>query len=171
MADRLTDAELTVLGLLAERPRHGYDLDRTVEERGMRQWTSLGSSSIYYLLDKLVARGLVERDPAPAGSRRSVHRLTATGHRITEEQSLDALDTPSPVRGRVLIGIANSRELTSPAVQERLRRRLGSLRAQLEELDRRSREQEPLPSQAAALFDYGRAMLLADAAWTEDLLR
>lgn len=46
MSDALTDGELTVLGLLAEAPRHGYELDRVIEQRGIREWTTLGFSSI-----------------------------------------------------------------------------------------------------------------------------
>ena len=36
-----SDADIVVLSLLAEQPRHGYDLDRVIEQRGYRQWTSL----------------------------------------------------------------------------------------------------------------------------------
>nr|MBA3799931.1 PadR family transcriptional regulator [Geodermatophilaceae bacterium] len=44
----LTPSELTVLGLIVERPRHGYDLEQVIEQRGIRQWTDIGFSSIYY---------------------------------------------------------------------------------------------------------------------------
>ena len=32
----LTDSELLLLGLLAEMPRHGYDLEHEIERRGLR---------------------------------------------------------------------------------------------------------------------------------------
>ena len=79
MADSLTDGELTVLGLLAEEPRHGYDLDRVITQRGIRVWTSLGFSSIYYLLDRLAGRGLIEVATQSTGRRRATYRLTAEG--------------------------------------------------------------------------------------------
>ena len=53
----LTPAELTVLGLIVEQPRHGYDLEQVIEERGIRQWTDIAFSSIYYVLAKLEKRG------------------------------------------------------------------------------------------------------------------
>ena len=46
MPAALTPAELTILGLLEEQPRHGYELEQVIEERGIRQWTALGFSSI-----------------------------------------------------------------------------------------------------------------------------
>jgi DNA-binding PadR family transcriptional regulator len=48
------------LTLVAERPRHGYEIERVIEERGMREWTEIGFSSIYYLLKKLEREGLIE---------------------------------------------------------------------------------------------------------------
>lgn len=66
----LTDAELVLLGLVAERPRHGYELEAVIADRGVREWTALGFSSIYYVLNKLESRGLVSSERAPAARRR-----------------------------------------------------------------------------------------------------
>ncbi len=49
----MTPAELAILSLLAEQPRHGYGIEQVIDERGMREWTAIGFSSIYYLLNKL----------------------------------------------------------------------------------------------------------------------
>ena len=35
----MTNAELAVLSLVAEKPRHGYEIEQVIEERGMRDWT------------------------------------------------------------------------------------------------------------------------------------
>jgi hypothetical protein len=58
MKSNLTDAELLVLGLVAEMPRHGYQLEQVIEQRGMREWTRIGFSSIYFVLGKLEMMGL-----------------------------------------------------------------------------------------------------------------
>ena len=57
MTKIVTEAELMILGLLAERPRHGYEIEEVIEARGMREWTAIGFSSIYYLLNKLEKGG------------------------------------------------------------------------------------------------------------------
>ena len=54
----LTNAELAILSLVAETPRHGYEIEQVIERRGMREWTEVGFSSIYYLLKKLETDGL-----------------------------------------------------------------------------------------------------------------
>ena len=55
----MTNTELAILGLIAEQPRHGYQIEQVIEERGMRNWTEIGFSSIYYLLKKLEKAGYV----------------------------------------------------------------------------------------------------------------
>ena len=45
--------ELLLLGILAEKPQHGYHIEHLIEERGMRKWTEVGFSSIYYILARL----------------------------------------------------------------------------------------------------------------------
>ena len=61
----MTNAELAILSLIAEVPSHGYKIEQTIETRGMREWTEIGFSSIYYLLKKLEKAGLMESQLRP----------------------------------------------------------------------------------------------------------
>ncbi|MEU4741038.1 GyrI-like domain-containing protein [Actinosynnema sp. NPDC023658] len=168
----LTDGELTVLGLLLEQPRHGYDLERVIEERGVRAWTALGFSSIYYVLDKLAKRGLVEQTgPPPSGKSRATFRVTESGRDQCLAATRDALEEVSPVRARVLIGLANSPALPDAEVATGLARRLDALRATLAEVRAARADQGPLPAAADAIFDHSEAMLTADIGWTGTALR
>jgi len=167
----LTDAELTVLGLLAEQPRHGYELERVIEERGIRSWTALGFSSIYYLLDKLAKRGLIEAIAAPRSAKsRATFQVTEDGRAQCADATREALAELTPVHARVLIAMANSPGLPDADVTAGLTERLTALRGQLAEVQATRAAQEPLPSAAAAIFDYSEAMLAADLAWTEGVL-
>jgi len=76
----VTDADLVVLGLLAEQPRHGYDLEAVIQQRGIRAWTSLAFSSIYFVLNRLESRGWVlsEREGTSPKGRR-IYRPTPQG--------------------------------------------------------------------------------------------
>lgn len=56
----MTGAKLVFLNLLAESPRHGYQIEQLIAERDMRDWTILGFSSIYYVLNKLEEGSLIE---------------------------------------------------------------------------------------------------------------
>ncbi|WP_084143775.1 GyrI-like domain-containing protein [Amycolatopsis taiwanensis] len=171
MASALTDGELTVLGLLVEQPRHGYELERVIEERGVRAWTALGFSSIYYVLDKLAGRGLIEAvGPPSSGKSRATFRATAAGREVCAATTRDALTALTPMRARVLIAMANSPGLPDADVVAGLTQRLEALRTQLTEVRAARSRQEPLPTAASAIFDYSEAMLRADVNWTETTL-
>ncbi|WP_409466459.1 GyrI-like domain-containing protein [Amycolatopsis sp. GA6-003] len=167
----LTDAELTVLGLLVEQPRHGYELERVIEDRGIRAWTALGFSSIYYILDKLAKRGLIETTGAPrSGKSRATFQATPAGVELCADATREALAALTPVHARVLIAMANSPVLPDAEVRSGLTARLAAVREQLAEVQATRARQEPLPDAAAAIFDYSEAMLTADLTWTETVL-
>jgi len=160
-----------LLGLLVEQPRHGYDLEKVIEERGVRAWTALGFSSIYYVLDKLAKRGLIEPVSAPASAKsRVAFRATALGLEECVAATREALETLTPIHARVLVAMANSPVLPDADVLAGLTQRLSALRAQLVSVRATRSGQEPLPMAASAIFDYGEAMLTADIEWTETTL-
>ncbi len=74
--------KFALLKLLAEVPRHGYDLIRTIREKG---WGG-GAGSIYPLLGALEAAGLIAgRDE---GERRT-YEITEKGRRLLEEHAAE----------------------------------------------------------------------------------
>ena len=110
MVSDLTPAELTLLGLLAEKPRHGYELEEVITARGMRDWTEIGFSSIYYLLGKLRDRGVIAEIDAPRtgrGKSRRVYAPTGDGQRECANAAEAAVPELRPGFPAVLVGLAN----------------------------------------------------------------
>jgi DNA-binding PadR family transcriptional regulator len=73
--------ELAILGLLKERPMHGYELRKQLSQRLGLFWT-VSFGSLYPTLKKLEQRGVVEK-VAPEGEerprRKQEYRITAAG--------------------------------------------------------------------------------------------
>ena len=171
MVEGLTDAELVLLGLVAQRPRHGYELETAIAERGVREWTALGFSSIYYVLNKLDSRGLVSSErPAAREKGRRTYALTSAGVAACVEGTRAALERVPPMHSAVLIGMANSPMLPPGQVAESLRRRRNSVVARIESTQATRVGQEPLEAFVGAIFDHGIAMLQAEVAWIENTL-
>ena len=105
----MTNAELSILSLVAERPRHGYEIENIIEERGMRDWTEIGFSSIYYLLKKLEKEGLLagRLEEAARGPARKVYSATQAGYEALRAGLLDALSVPRPRLSPLQLGLAN----------------------------------------------------------------
>ncbi|WP_327029074.1 PadR family transcriptional regulator [Micromonospora sp. NBC_01740] len=162
----LTTAELTVLGLLIERPRHGYGLEQVIARRGIRQWSDVGFSSIYYLLAKLDKRGLVHVPEAPAAPKsRHVFHATAEGRAAAARTALALIEQPQPVRHPLLVGIANLPLLSDREYAQALRTRLAGVEARIESLRSAQQAQAPLPHPAREVFSYSLSLLEAERQW------
>ena len=83
-------ADLLILALVEDRPRHGYEIGRLIGERS-KGALSYHVASLYPTLYRLEDRGLIEgRWVEKAGQRRRrYYRLTAAGRlRLREERSI-----------------------------------------------------------------------------------
>jgi PadR family transcriptional regulator, regulatory protein PadR len=80
-------AELLILALVEERPRHGYEIGRLIDQRSSGA-ISFHVTSLYPTLYRLEDRGLIEgRWVERAGQRRRrYYRLTKTGRAMLASQ-------------------------------------------------------------------------------------
>lgn len=163
-----SDADIVVLSLLAEQPRHGYDLDWVIEQRGYRQWTSLAFSSVYYLLKRLSERGLLEPDEGSQG-RRTVFRVTEAGRRELRQAAGERVLAPAPPSAGVLPALNAYSRLDDPALMALLAQRAEALLGRLDEL--RALRAQVDEEHALAIFDYEILRQEADLAWTRSLLK
>jgi DNA-binding PadR family transcriptional regulator len=169
----MTNAELAILSLIAEQPRHGYEIERVIEERGMRDWTEIGFSSIYYLLNKLEKAGLIKsqlQQTKGRGPARKVYSITKTGWQAEIDGSLEALATPRNASVPFLLGLSNLPSLPQERALESLNQYTGQLEERLEFLLRRVEEQQPLPPFVEAMFDYSVRMIEAELKWMRDFI-
>ncbi len=166
----LTNAELAILGLLVEQPCHGYDLERMINERGMRDWTELAFSSIYYVLKRLQQRGLIEStSPADAPSRsRKTFAPTEAGFRHHRQAVERALAVPQPVYPALLLGLANWPAMGAQAGLGALSQRKAAL---LDLLAQVTAKTKPQPDFVDAMFDYSIRQIQAELDWIETTIQ
>lgn len=168
MPATLTPAELTVLGLLVEKPRHGYEVEEVIAARGMREWTEIGFSSIYYLLGRLRDRGLiaeVESSKGGRGKARHVYAPTAGGRQECTRAAEAAIAEVRPVFPPVLVGLANQPVIPPDRLRAALATRADALAAQIAAVRRAADAQRDAPDFVRALFDYSLTQLDAERAW------
>ena len=73
--------ELVVLGLLNQKPMHGYQLHQEIERTKMEIWAEVNLSSIYNTLNRLEQGNMVKARKERPGRmpERSVYRITKSG--------------------------------------------------------------------------------------------
>ena len=162
----LTDAELLVLGLVAEMPRHGYELEQVIEERGMREWTQIGFSSIYFVLGKLKKMRLVTAKRPAGGNTRRTYAVTDMGREALVVQTLIALRNVRPSHSCVLLGMLHWPALKRSEALGALQTRGEAITRELERLGTIQIDQQPLPDFVEALFNFSIGQLRAEAEWT-----
>ncbi len=167
----MTDADLVVLGLLAEQPRHGYDLETVIQQRGIRAWTSLAFSSIYYVLNRLESRGwVVSERPSTNPKGRRIYRPTPEGLRVCTDGTRRVLTDTSPQPASVLIGMANSPLLPPDELAAALDARRHSIEARRADIALTRATQEPLEPFVAAIFTHSELALGAELDWIDRTL-
>jgi DNA-binding PadR family transcriptional regulator len=139
----LTTPDLVLLSLLAERPMHGYQANRELERREIRDWAGISRPQVYYSLEKLARAGLIrasETGEPPAGPERSTFETTAKG-RAALAEALEREDwTTQRERPSFLTWIALSWQARPGIFEKQIERRREFLEKELK------REKEVLAS-------------------------
>jgi len=88
---------LAVLALLLERPRHPYDMGRTMRERGQQDSIKLNFGSLYSVLDQLLRAGFVARRETvreTARPERTIYEITDAGRDELHDWMAELVSTP-----------------------------------------------------------------------------
>jgi len=165
MSNDLTNAEYAVLGLLVERPSHGYDLEKIIQTRGMREWTELAFSSIYFILNRLEKRGLAESQRDPAKRTRKIYSPTQSGRTAFQTATEKALAIPHPLYPSVLLGLSNWQTAPPGAGMKALRHRLDALIEIQMKVEAAANGAPVTLPHVSAMFDYSLTQLRSEIEW------
>jgi DNA-binding PadR family transcriptional regulator len=166
--------ELAILGLLKERPMHGYQLSRELTQALGGFWR-VSYGSLYPTLRRLERDGAIVSQPSDqpvAGRRRkNVYRITEDG-----ESSFLALlqETPHDTQTedtRFRVRLAFFRYLSPETRLRLLERRRASLEDRLTSIsDSLRAAREKVDDYALALMQHGRDSTASDIAWLDGLI-
>lgn len=165
-----TTSEQLILGIVAEEPRHGYDIEKLIVQRGMRKWADIGFSSIYYVLDKLGGKGLVQSTPA-RGKEKKQYSITEQGLRELKEAAAHLIAQRKPANTHFMTGVAVSNFLTDAVFSEALVQRRAELTRDLMALKAQQSTAMHVPLAAQRLFSLSEALIVAELGWIAEQLK
>lgn len=126
-----------LLGLLAEGERHGYELVREMDERGMLRWTRASKVAAYKALARLEQEGCLtswtERDGLTPEKR--VYALTAEGEKRLGEMVYSLCAAEEPIRFETYVGLYFMDHLKGEERGEALEQRGSYLARQLRRIE------------------------------------
>jgi DNA-binding PadR family transcriptional regulator len=170
----MTDAELAILSIIAEGPIYGRDIQTVITQRGLRAWTNIGVSSMYYVLEKLERQGLVESQGQPhvEGVARRKYQISAAGFGVLQTAVADLLSTPREYASSFELGLANLHVLRPAQIRNAFtayRQELTSRLAQARERWQ-SLQQRQAPFHVDAMFEHHTRLLEAELDWVRDFI-
>ena len=173
----MTDAELTILSLLAQGARYGLEIQHIIDERGMRDWLVVGYSSVYYMLNKFEQHNMVasELRPGDSGTPRKLYSLTEAGQGVLRTAISDYLREPRSIGSGFELGLANLHVLQPAQVYMMLSYHQSDLQSQLEAIrqiweNHQQSEDIDKRHDLRALYTHSINRMEADLNWLTDFL-
>ena len=171
----MTDAELTILSLVAEAPRFGYEIQQVIDERGLREWLTIGFSSLYYVLNKLEAQNLItsQLQSESRGPARKVYAITDAGRGVLQTAVSELLRQPRSLGSGFELGLANLGVLKPRQVYLVLRHHQSDLKQGLDAVEKawqRHQQEDQDGEHFTALFTHSIAMMRSELEWIGNFL-
>jgi DNA-binding PadR family transcriptional regulator len=171
----ITNAELAILSLIVEQPRHAYQVEQVIEERNMRYWTEIGFSSIYRILTKMEGAGWLTsqmQPPEGRGPARKVYHLTPEGEHVWQQAALLTLTKPERKYSSFLLGLDSLSALPPEDVKDALSKNLNDLQAIYGQISQ-AVEKHPLRDDffIGIFFDYLLNQLENEIKWMQDIIQ
>ena len=158
---KLSLSEQLILGILSEQPRHGYDIEKVIASRGMRKWTDVGFSSIYYVLERLEAKGLATSTDAQ-GNEKKQYSITDTGVSTLKSETKKLIAERKPANTHFMTGLAASHLISANELSNSLEQRKAELTTDLKALQEKHSSIENAPQSARQLFNLSETLLKAE---------
>jgi DNA-binding PadR family transcriptional regulator len=164
--------ELAVLGLLKERPMHGYQLSRELGDSLGGLWR-VSYGSLYPTLRRLERDAAIESEAGDerGARRKKVYRITPKGEQVFLDLLQESPQDTQTEDARFRMRLAFFRYLPPETRIRLLERRRQALKARLSTIA------ESLRARRAGSDDYGRALIEynrsvteSDIAWLEQLI-
>lgn len=164
----MNDAELALLSIIAEGPIYGHAIQDIIAERGLRDWTNIGTSSMYYVLEKLERQGLLDSagDSQSTGPARRQYRITPAGYGVLQTAVADLLSSPRENADGLELGLANLHVLRPSQIRLALHTYRQDLMTHLAQTREQAQQlADDTPFHVQEIFAHRAAMLEAELDW------
>ncbi|MGA2872124.1 MAG: PadR family transcriptional regulator [Candidatus Dormibacteria bacterium] len=168
-------AALAVLGLLAEQPRHPYEIQREVHQR-RKEFAAGTPRAVYHAVDRLAAAGLIEpAETVREGRRpeRTVYRISEAGRDEFSHWLVDLLAVPERQAPPFSAALSMLGYLPQREAIRALGQRLAQLQGMIASLDAviaTLRERLSLPRLFLIEREYERAVWQVELDWVGSLI-
>lgn len=170
----LSNKETALLMLLVEKPMHAYKIEQEIENRSMREWTEISTSSIYKLLRKLEEGGLLESEIKLTKNNiaQKIYSLTPVGKKMLKEKIRRLISEPEKMTYRIDLATSHLDQISKEEALVGLVEYLKKLQENLicyRQLENYLIEQK-CPPHSIALARRPQHLIKGDIAWVTEYI-
>lgn len=169
----MSSTDICILGIVKEKPRYGYEIEKIIEHRGIRNWVDIRFSSVYNTLNRLERKALLTSETVLDEKNRSrkIYSITPEGFDKLKSEIINCLSDPKKQKSTLDLGLANLPVLSKSEI-------LASLESYLEKLNSKKNFYEERikfftglgNDLAVLLFERPFKLLLAERDWILELV-
>ncbi|MFC1564309.1 PadR family transcriptional regulator [candidate division KSB1 bacterium] len=145
----MSKTALAILGLLSERPMHGYEIRQTIKERWMDMWANVSMPSIYNTLNRLSADEHIKEEERKEKigkiPQRYIYSLTDSGKlylkELVEKGMVEGATNPH-IKGTFWLSLVFVQYASPEIAKNALDKMIKSLANSLESLKENQKEAE-----------------------------
>lgn len=175
----LKHKEFIILGLVAENPQgdHAYNIDKKIDERGMRDWTDIGVnislSTIYRILERIEKDGLLESyEEEVDGRKRVVYMATYEGRHVLKRKIFDVLNNYFGKKDEdFYVAFSMFPVLTKEEQLQAFSNSLAKIKKHKVELEQMLKLNEKFPMNVTGLFKHPIMILKTDIEFLEWVIK
>jgi len=165
--------EITVLGLLAEKPMYGYEIHQEIKRREMDYWAKIKLPSIYNTLARLEEQNYIQAGKEKVGKmpERNVYSITNSGHDKLKELVIDFLRDEDHPEWNFGVGVAFLFGAPREMVLDALLQRRESVNKCLVDLQQEKEDyREKIPFNWYMLIEHGHKHMELELEWLNTLI-
>lgn len=167
--------KLVILGLLHEKPLHGYELKHIIEEN-MGDWTNIAFGSIYFALGKLKDEGFVEIiSEEKVGNRpsRNIYKITEKGKNEFISLLREVWQKYEREFYPIDVALAFSNYISAEEIKGYIQNRINIINEILKNLEDHKKQQlsrKEVPKIAKAVFSHSEYHYKAELNWLKETM-
>lgn len=165
----MSSIDLVILGIVLERPRSAYEIQKDVDYRHFSSWTRVSAASIYRKVIQLQAEGYLQSDRVKGdrSADKAVYSVTEKGRAYFEELMDSFADEPVPLLFDFNVVVANLNKLEREKALELIARLRRSIAVSAKQNDGYSAGYDDLPFVGKAVFEQQHLLYRALLEWLD----
>ncbi len=165
----MSSIDLVILGIVLEKPRSAYDIQKDVEYHHLSRWTKISTPSVYRKVIQLNEKGFVKSDIVKGDkfADKAIYSITASGQAYFAELMSTYASQPIPLLFDFNVVISNLNKIDTDEALKLVSQLRKTIRASAQSNEHYAAEYADIPLVGRTIFEQQRLLYDSLLAWLD----